>query len=282
MQFLNGPKPECLRDHYSEPVGRMLNLRQNPYDEILKFTKPFPASSWPAIDCQTCGIGQVQVIAGKTEYFESAESKKLREGNHENWEPEWINGLFQTQLLCSESSCKSHYLAMGNYRLDQLSRRQPNGAEYQEILVLLAAQPSFPISDRLPGETPDLVHERIKEAAKVIWLDPNAAGNRLRLAVEELLTDQGIAKYGPKGTTDYIKTDVRIKKFEEVQPEAAELLFAVKWLGNEGSHGDTLTAEDVVLGVQIFHEALKIVYNSTRQNIVRQAGVINANKGKPR
>ena len=255
-------------------------MRQNPYAEILKLARPFPSSSWPAIDCQICGIGRVQVIAGKTEFFESADSRKLRERDRDNWEAEWAEGLFQAQLLCSDPGCQTRYLAIGKYKLEQLKLRQPDEAEYQEILSLLVAQPSFPISDRLPSDTPDLVNDRIKEAAGIVWLDPNAAGNRLRLAVEELLTERGIPKTDPAGgPSDYLTTHARINLFKKLDPEAAKLLFAVKWVGNGGSHGNTLNSEKVVLQMQILHEALKTVYNATRQNILKQAAEINLNKG---
>ena len=220
------------------------------------------------------------MIAEKTEFFESANSKKLREADSENWEPEWTEGLFQAQLFCLDSDCQTHYLAIGKYRLEQLKLRRPDGPEYEEILTLLVAQPAFPISERLPSETPDAVIDRIKEAASIVWLDPSAAGNRLRLAVEELLTEEGIPKNASTtGASDYLSTHKRINLFEPNDPEAAQFLFAVKWVGNEGTHGDTLTSEDVILGMKMLHEALKLVYNATRRNLLEQAEAINNNKG---
>lgn len=221
----------------------------------------------------------MQVLPGKFELLESAESKGLRAEDDE-WEPEWINGLFQVQLVCSELSCQTLYLAFGRYRLDQVPRGRTSGPDYQELLTLLGSEPAFPITDRLPGNTPDLVHERINEAAAIIWRDPNAAGNRLRLAVEELLTYLGIPESQiVNGKEKYLTTHGRIELFKSVDAEAAELLRAVKWVGNDGSHGVVLKPEDVVVQVQILHEALKLIFNQTRQNILNKATLINSNKG---
>lgn len=255
-------------------------MRAEYYKEILKFADPFPKKKWPAISCQKCGFGQVQVIPGKLELFESYESIKLKEEKDLEWDPEWISGLFLAQLRCSDLDCQTLYLATGSYRGDVPNKKKASDPDYQELLTLISSVPAFPITDRLPSGTPEEIHQRINDAAAIIWRSPSAAGNRLRLAIEELLTYLNIPSNKPTGGR--LTTQDRIDIYKANGGADQEFIEAVKWLGNQGSHGDSLNAKDVILGVQLLHEALKTIFPLTRLNAVREAAAIISSKGIPK
>jgi hypothetical protein len=73
-----------------------------------------------------------------------------------------------------------------------------------------------------------------------VWTDPATAANGLRRCIEALLDAQRIAK-----TKASSKGKVRLNSRECIQrlklkhAVAAELLETLKWIGNQGSHGDT-------------------------------------------
>ena len=52
--------------------------------------------------------------------------------------------------------------------------------------------------DRVINDTlalyPEDVASRVAEAGRVIWADPSAAANRLRLAIEQVLDHEGVAR----------------------------------------------------------------------------------------
>src|SRR5215207_8995970 len=56
----------------------------------------------------------------------------------------------------------------------------------------------------------------------------------------------------PQLSKPHIQIDLQRDKS---QAEAAQLLEAVKWIGNDGSHEDTLDASDVLKGIQLLVHA---------------------------
>ena len=99
------------------------------------------------------------------------------------------------------------------------------------------------------------------------------------------MDDQEIPR---KGTRDGRPYDVnlhnRIVAFKAAKPEyavAADLVLAVKWLGNVGSHDHRLRISDVLDGVEILDHTLEQIYDSSREEIRRRAADIAARKGIP-
>jgi hypothetical protein len=132
---------------------------------------------------------------------------------------------------------------------------------------------------------PTSVQERIDAAAKIIWADPSSAANRLRSAVEALMDDQGIPRKRVRDGRPYeVSLHGRIVSFKAAKPEharAADLVLAVKWIGNVGSHNHSLRISDVLDGVEILDHTLDQIYDSTRDEIARKAAEIAARKGMP-
>lgn len=76
----------------------------------------------------------------------------------------------------------------------------------------------------------------------------------------------------------------RIVSYKTAKPEhagAADLVLAVKWIGNVGSHDHSLRIFDVLDGVEILDHTLEQIYDSTRDEIKRKAADIAARKGIP-
>ncbi|ACU77761.1 conserved hypothetical protein [Catenulispora acidiphila DSM 44928] len=143
-------------------------------------------------------------------------------------------------------------------------------AGYQTMLTPTLFLPALPLLEDT-SLCPRNVLERVNAAAKILWLDPSSAANRLRSATEALMDSQRIA---------FGKTlHARIEEFRKTEPAAAELLLAVKWVGNAGSHGDVLGLGDVLDGVEIFDHALRLLYDTSSAEIVRKAAEISARKG---
>ena len=64
--------------------------------------------------------------------------------------------------------------------------------------------------------------------------------------------------------------------------DAADLLMAVKWIGNDGSHGDKISVSDVLDGVELMSEALDLLYETRTMDLRRKALLINKAKGVPK
>ena len=127
----------------------------------------------------------------------------------------------------------------------------------------LPALPLFTI----PKGTPTTVMTSLNAGFSLALCDPNAAANQLRKAVECLLNELGVPKNTALGK--------RIKNLASPYDALKHELEAVKWLGNEGSHGTGINQEHMLVGYAIMEKCLLHLYDGLHQKV--QA--INQHKG---
>jgi hypothetical protein len=134
-----------------------------------------------------------------------------------------------------------------------------------------------------PDKTPETVRRAVEAASTLLWTDPGAAGNRLRFAIEELLTAHRVRRYSVKnGRQNRLNTHSRIELLQQRKEAAGDALMAVKWIGNEGSHADALTATDVIDGAELLGHALRLLYDDSAKQMERRIRKINKARGLPR
>jgi hypothetical protein len=110
----------------------------------------------------------------------------------------------------------------------------------------------------LPKKCPDNVAKELRAAFKLIWPDPSAAANRVRVALENLMDHLKIQKRrkNRKGRFDKLTLHHRIEIFTKTEPGIGDRLMALKWLGNAGSHRGKVSQEDILDAFEIIEEAL--------------------------
>lgn len=136
----------------------------------------------------------------------------------------------------------------------------------------------------VPAGTPKAVKEAIESASVILWLSPSASANRLRHAVEELLTAKKVKKttISSSGKRVKIKLHDRIVAFSKTHPDVADALEAVKWIGNGGSHDSDLTVPDVLTGADILDLAIKALYDKSDAALKAKVKAINKARGLPK
>jgi hypothetical protein len=166
------------------------------------------------------------------------------------------------------------YNEEGRWNGEYVTRLTPNS--FVPSLTLIEVTDAFPKG----------VTRRIGSASKVLWMDPSSAANRLRSAIEALMDEHGI----PRKRLDRHRRIVEIslherignfKKAKTEYAEAADLLLAVKWIGNVGSHDDRMRVDDVLDGAELLDHALEAIYDTYRDEIKKKAMEITARRGVP-
>jgi hypothetical protein len=192
-----------------------------------------------------------------------------------------IVGHFHGVLKCTFGKCAESVTVAGDFCVDYDVTDDGRTTEFEYFWLRYSA-PALTLVKPPPG-TPDTVIAAIKSAAGVIWLDPSAAANRLRVATEELLTAQKVRRttINKNRKREQLITHDRIVAFKKVQPKAADALLAVKWIGNVGSHDSTLTVSDILNGAEMLGYALRLLYDKTDAEIEREIRRVNARKGRP-
>lgn len=233
--------------------------------------------AWPRPLCPKCSFGYIRFA--EPIVHESYESSSLH--SHDYFDPEWIHGTFAILGECENPNCHQNVHGTGDYTVDYSRRRDydPNsGPPYVQFFTLTHLHPPMLLMP-IPESAPESVRDGVLRASRVLFADPGLAATALRATVELFLTSQGFS-----GTTQmgrYRSAESRIAAWlasDQERAPAAELLRAVKWLGNAGTHEDSdLSAAEVLEGAKMLDEAFHRLF--TGRNIDARALTINAARG---
>jgi hypothetical protein len=233
-------------------------------------------AKWPLVACPACIVGHLAVKS-----IETVPSTKAYNAYHRGGNPMDLEGTFYGVLECALPKCKETVVVAGDFgadvEVDEFGR-----TEMCDAVRLRYANPPLRIMAPPPG-TPQPVLDAIESAAQVIWTDPSASANRLRVAVEELLTAYKVPRYKiVNHKRRSIRTHDRIRELAKYEPDVAETVEAVKWIGNEGSHQSSLTATDVLDGAELLNHALILMYDTSDEKLRKRVREINKKKRLPR
>ncbi|MBM7803365.1 hypothetical protein JOE58_002616 [Curtobacterium luteum] len=193
-----------------------------------------------------------------------------------------LSGQFTGRLRCDRVECQQEYAIAGDWAYSVNDVYPEDGPQFIDMFKVRYVAPTLPMFSPPPA-VPDTVNELLVEAASIVWSSPSGAANRLRQAVDQLLTERGVPRYAlrpPKGTPPKrsrrsLTLHERITRFQAMSPAAAEALEAAKWIGNGGSHDGDLDVADVLNGVDFIALALRYLYDTTDTDLMRKARSIN-------
>ena len=246
---------------------------------------PFPENLFPNWQCPKCAIGILRPL-GKTFSFEESgdiTAEKIRHGGYFDYDVYTFR--YSVLLKCNNPNCQERVSSCGHgYVRDNefdFSENEDGSPliSYTEVFVPEYFYPAlnlFTVSEKCP----ETVAEKIKRSFKLFFADPSAAANYVRKAVEEILTNRGVPRFtiNNKGKRVRISLHNRIVAFEATKPDIAKRLFALKWLGNEGSHVDTITKNDVLDAYEILEWAIDDLYVGYKKLIEKKVSKINKSK----
>lgn len=126
--------------------------------------------------------------------------------------------------------------------------------------------------------------EHLRRSFVLFWVDYAACANRLRIVVEYLLDQLGIAREGQKGNRKNARLDLadRIDLLKLAKPGHEEALNALRFIGNVGSHEGVVDFEDLLTCYEAIEEAMTELIDETKAKLAQKIQDINARKGKPK
>jgi len=233
----------------------------------------------PQWDCPTCGKGHLIVVPEKTAIEETGPSKRAH--GHDDWDPDWIVERFAMLMKCNFASCGEIAAVSGDAYFDVCVDVDEEGLyqqkmvrHYEPFSILPAPWPIRPAK-----KTPDAVKEALKTAAALLWQSPEAAANQVRQAVEVLMDAQKVRK-NQKTARKPLTLHARILEFGKKDVTNSEILRAVKWIGNDGSHKGGLKREDVLDAFDMIEMALSNLYDDTTTEILKKVRAVIKSKEK--
>ncbi|MGP1347639.1 MAG: DUF4145 domain-containing protein [Phycisphaerales bacterium] len=231
--------------------------------------------SWP---CPRCG-STLKIEDHTFNYETSADS--LRDQANEAWGPDWITHIFSCLLRCQNDSCKEIVACAGSGGVEEDYGYDSNGEpaiQYTDYYRPKFFHPNLVMMD-IPNETPQSVVDQLNSSFSLFFANPNAAANSARMAIEAILTSMRVRRF-VKGTRKPISLHSRIESLPEKYQTVKDLLEAVKWIGNYGSHAGQDVDSDTLLGAyDILEIAIEDLYGAKRRAVTKLAKEFNRSKG---
>ena len=245
--------------------------------------KPDSAWPWP---CPVCKSGRLQLDKSTLVIKETSSSRDYRNSKEEGyWEPDMTTERFTCLLICNQPSCREPVVVCGTTG----EAPEPDGEGGEDWKMYLAPvffHPALSIIS-IPKTCPEAVRKEIEKAFALYWCDLLSCANRVRNAIEQLLTHFKIIRF----RIDAQKRKKRISLHERIQmfsqrgqreQQLATAMFAVKWIGNEGSHPGKLTRDDLLDAFELLEHVLGKLFVPPEQNkVIELAKAIHKRK-KPR
>ena len=239
----------------------------------------FTAHAAPRWPCPACQTGRLKLRAGSLQEGETAASRAER--RHPAWEPEWIDGRFACFFDCVE--CGNSVAVAGRYRVQDdryHDEHEGEGGDYVKYHKPTYFSDAPPVITLL-SSVPDELAGEVRTSFQHFWGDTMACANRVRSAVEKLLTDQRIPRTTGRVAgkrRKFLTLHERIERFRALHGDSAGRLMAIKWVGNAGSHADVITTDDLLDGYELLAFVLDELYSGRKRRVDSLASTINRRK----
>ena len=235
-----------------------------------KFRGPITRDSLSAYPCPTCGTGTLRTNKDAFHHRET-NSSKAEHGDY-RWAPDWIEYIFSCLMVCSNSVCQ-----------DIISSNGKGSVSFEDLRETFSPIYFYPNLKffNIPTGTPEDVVDEVNRSFALFFADPSSAASHIRISLEYLLNSLKIRRYTNtrKGRT-YLPLHNRIDLLPKRYDHVKELFFAVKWLGNAGSHSNKeVGRNDVFDCYELMSELLFEVISNRSEKTKALAKQINKRKG---
>ncbi len=252
----------------------MNEILENYMDYINhRFISYFGLESKTKYKCPYCKVGDLITNKDDVNISETPESKKDR--YDPDWEQEWVTYTFNGALTCKE--CHEKTFCIGKGKLEYYSYCGPEDEApdsinecYELELTPTYFEPTIFIFG-IPSKCPENLKIEIENAFKLAFSDYSASGNRVRTCIELY-----IMELNPSATGNLHH---KIESIKTVDINIYEILMAIKWLGNQGSHESNLKECDLAFAFEALEFCLNKTYDSNENKLKKLAGLINDSKG---
>ncbi|CAI1616569.1 Uncharacterised protein [Serratia quinivorans] len=227
------------------------------------------------IRCAHCTLALASADWGKLLIEETIDS--INDRKHPEWDPEWIRYSYSLPYQCV--SCKGTTYSVGDAEHYFYSNHdeETGEADYEEgnLYKPKYFTPTLYIFE-LPHYCPSAIKKGLVKSFQLAYCDVSASANRLRATLEILIRlNFTEAEIGVRNLHDQIL--LLTKKFTEI----GDLSLAIKWIGNEGSHGEGEVQEcALAFAYEAFAKILNIIYGNKEATLEEAASLFVKVKGK--
>jgi hypothetical protein len=240
----------------------------------------FEEKNFPEIKCPTCNKGFIKPLKDAFKSKETSESKQQHE--HDDWEPEWIRYRFSAILECEHEKCKDIVVCTGtgsvepDMEYNHLDETwQPIYRDFYSPKYFIPSLKIIPIRTTYPKE----LASELNNSFSHFFSDLTSCANKIRVCIEILMDELNVKKTELKGRKrKNLTLHARILEYKTQNPEVADYLLAINWIGNSGSHYDQLTKDDILDAYKLLDYTLSKLFDNQEKEIKKLSKEINKKK----
>ncbi|HCM1921008.1 TPA: DUF4145 domain-containing protein [Salmonella enterica subsp. salamae serovar 16:m,t:e,n,x] len=237
--------------------------------------------------CPTCKSGMLEIIKPSLHKKITKQSHNILAGYNGQWIPEEVEYRYSCLFRCGNNSCDEVISSSGVGYISIVGYEYNENEEYQNPVYDDHFYPKYfePALNLvlIPDNCPASIQEPLKESFKLFFSSFGAAANNIRVAIEAFLTELKVPteKNRKDGSLTFMSLHERINNIPQAYIEYKEMLKAIKWIGNSGSHNSNVKpkVEDVIDAYDLIEHILEDVYAPRRKRLSAIAARINNNKG---
>jgi hypothetical protein len=221
--------------------------------------------------CPRCNIGTLDIPKKDGVLKTETENSKEMNSYGGYYYSDYLFSIHMKCNNCNEVVVVSGFMSEENFPSDE-----EQGIQKSITPILYYPAPKI---INIPESCPKSVQKILNESFGLFWLDLGSCANKIRIAIEVLLNEQGVAQ--TKTTKTELTLHSRLELFEKTNPDTAKHLMAIKWIGNAGSHFFEIKNDDVLDAYELLEYSLEKLYNDREKKLIQLSEEINKNK-KPR
>lgn len=237
----------------------------------------------PTIHCPTCRTGTLEGIAGTFKFENTADTKALLKEDRaiSEWE---IDFKFSSLMRCNNRSCKEVISCLGTGYYDQAedSKFDEASGQYYPYFHRYYRPEYFSKAIHiieLKNKYPTLIKKALEDSFKLFFCDSESCANKIRVTVEVLMDNlkvktSVISNHRRKQLTLH----ARILEYRNKNEKLADLLLAIKWIGNSGSHNTKISKDDTLDAYRILEYVLIKLFENDELELIKIANQINRMK----
>lgn len=221
--------------------------------------------------CPNCIIGTLNIPAESQVLKSETESSKEMNSYGGHYYSDYIFSIHLKCNECNETVAVSGFMSEENYPSDE-------EIGIQKSITPVVFYPAPKIIE-IPKSCPKNVTKILNETFGLYWLDLGSCANKIRISIEVLLNEQKVptTMTTKKGEIE-LTLHKRLEIFKNSNPEVSNLLMAIKWIGNAGSHFSDIKNDDVLDAYELLEFTLEKLYNDREQELLKLSDEINKNK----
>jgi uncharacterized protein DUF4145 len=164
------------------------------------------------------------------------------------------NDLYSATFICTNSNCLQEFVGNGkvSYYSDIFQHyvsKQSYGKKLKHFRPVHFS-PNLRMF-QLYSSDPPLIILELDKSFSTFWSDKQSSANAVRRALERMMDSLSIVG---------VDLHQRIMNCKSISSDVRDMLMAIKWIGNTGSHGDDITRHDLLDAYFIIEHCLNELF----------------------